>query len=59
MKDVILWTAVFGPGIFVLGVLGFYVFMCWETNRTPAEVHERYAAIDDELRACEARRRVP
>jgi hypothetical protein len=46
MKDVILWTAVFGPFVLGLIVLGFAL---WEAKRTSAEVHGRYAAIDDEL----------
>jgi hypothetical protein len=50
MKDVILWTAVFGPFVLGLIVLGFAL---WEAKRTPAKVHEQYAAIDDELRRAE------
>jgi hypothetical protein len=46
MKDVILWTAVFGPFVLGFAILGFEM---WRSYRAPAEFHEHCAMVDDEL----------
>jgi hypothetical protein len=47
MKDVILWTAVFGPFVLGLIVMGFAVV---EQARLPASEHKRYSDMDDALK---------